>query len=522
MVKDLGVASNRKAAHPQSLRPWLLVALGLCCACGAPDAGPSAGGPDPIVVLLPREPQELDPRFAGDLYGVKVSRLLFASLVRIDPSSLEAIPDLAVSVEIVSPRHYRVVLRQGLRFSDGTPLAAKDVAATYRGVVAPGFGSRYASTYRRIQRIETPSPHVVDFYLDGPHATFITDLELPVMRAQDGQRHVGAVGAAPTVGAGPYVLAERAPGKLELAANPHWHGGRPREPRVTLRVIRDDNTRALRMLAGSGDLILDAIPPLLLPLFEADPRFRVRSVAGVSTAYLGMQTTAPGLSDRRVRRAIALAIDRARIIEHKLGRRAELAQSPIPPGHWAAGRAPARDVFDPAGARRLLGDAGYGEGHRLSLTLRCGSDRFRVSMARAIAAMLARVGIDARVRPSEIATLIADLNRGRFELTLLQLPEVIEPHVLSWFFASDRIPGPGVEGANRWRFESQALDAALERGRRSVERSERVAAYAEVQRILADELPVIPLWHEHVVQVASARAGALPAARNARLDALAR
>ena len=87
------------------------------------------------------------------------------------------------------------------------------------------------------------------------------------------------------------------------------------------------------------------------------------------------------------------------------------------------------------------------------------------------------------VSKSEAATLIADLNEGRFEITLLQVPEVIEPHVLSWFFDSSRIPGPEREGANRWRYENAELDELFERGRTEIELDERRAAYERVQEI---------------------------------------
>ena len=105
------------------------------------------------------------------------------------------------------------------------------------------------------------------------------------------------------------------------------------------------------------------------------------------------------------------------------------------------------------------------------------------------------------MRPSEAATLIADLNKGRFDLTLLQVPEVMEPHVLSWFFDSSRIPGAGSEGANRWRYRNPQLDALLEQGRTTVDRTERKKIYAEVQRMLARDLPVLPLWQPDTVAI---------------------
>jgi len=506
-----------------------MLPLGLLCALSIVALSAACGRPaarrdDAIVVLLPREPEQLDPRYTGDAYGLKLSRLLHASLVKIDPHSLAVGFDLAERVEVVDPLHVHVSLRSGLRFADGSALDADDVVATFRALTDPRVKSRVASTFSRIAEVYAESPSAVMFTLKAPHATFVTDLEMPVLRAEDA--FVPATQGRKLVGAGPYVLAARAPGELELKPNPHWHGGRPRYPHVRFVVIHDDNTRALRLLGNAADLALNTIPPMLAPLFEHRRDFSVRTAPGVGTTYMGLNLTHPQLRDARVRRAIAYALDRASIVRHKLGGRARLAASFVPPGHWAHDPTSNGSAYAPDKARALLDAAGLtprADGTRISLTLRTSSDRFVVSIARAMVGMLREVGIDVEVRPSEGATLLADLARGRFELTFLQIPEVFEPHVLSWFFGSDHIPEPGVrEGANRWRLRSAALDAALERGRVTSVPAERLAAYIEAQRILAEELPVIPLWHEDVVAVTSERLSDYRVPRDARFGTLAR
>ncbi|UCH28544.1 MAG: ABC transporter substrate-binding protein, partial [Myxococcales bacterium] len=341
--------------------------------------------------------------------------------------------------------------------------------------------------------------------LHEPHATFLTDLELPIVRSEDAHRRVATPEEPFPVGAGPYRLVGRDPGVLELRANPYWHRGAPTYPSLRLVVIRDDNTRALRMLAGQGDLAIASIPPLLLPMFQDDERFETRSAAGISTMYLGFQTRSPKLTDVRVRRAIAHAIDRNLLVRSKYHGLARVTESWIPEGHWANVDDLPTLAFDPDRARALLDEAGFpdppGDDPRMSLVLRTTSERFRQSVARAIAAMLRDVGVEVDVRPSEAATLIADLNRGRFEITLLEVPEVIEPHVLSWFFDSSRIPGPQSEGANRWRYGNEELDALFELGRTRIERAQRQAAYEQVQRVLARDIPVLPLWQPNTVAV---------------------
>ena len=477
-----------------------------------------------MALLLPRDVQQLDPRFVGDAYGLKLSRLIFASLMRIDPQGLEPVPDLAQEVRMVSDVEYQIKLRPNLRFSDGSVLDAEDVVATYHSIVDPQLHARYASTYQRIREVSAIDPLTVSFRLTGPHASFLSDLELPIMRAEDAHRHLPLEAVGP-IGAGPYVLAHRQPGSLRFEANPYWYNGAPRVPRIHMLVVRDDNTRALRLLSGAADYTLNGVPPELLPLFTREKGFVVESADGIGTTFLGINTQAAGLNDVRVRRALALAVDRRALIAAKFHGRAELAASLVPNGHWAYASDLPSYGFDPAAARALLDQAGLvgkGDGPRAHWVLRCSSERFRVSIARAIAAMLADIGIQVRVQPSEMATLLSDLDRGHFELTLLQFPEVIEPHVLSWVFASERIPGPGRQGLNRWRFRDAAVDAALERGRRSLTREGRVDAYHAVQFRLAEELPVVPLWHEAVVAVRSQAAPQLRVPRDGRFTTLAR
>ena len=477
----------------------ILAVLVSCVSC----KGTANDVSDALVLVLPRDAEQLDPRFVSDPYGLRVSRLLFASLVTIDPRTLEVIPDLAESIETVSPTEYLVRLRPGLRFSDGSTLDAEDVAATFRGLVDPELGSRYANTYARIDSIEVLDPLTVRFKLAEPHATFLTDLEFPVLRRVDSVAKVATPQEPHPVGAGPYRLTKRKAGLLELEANPLWHRGEPIHPRLKLVVIRDDNTRALRLLAGQGDLAIGAIPPLLLPMFDDRAEFETRAAPGISTVYLGFQTEK--LADPRIRRAIAHAIDRNALVQAKYRGLADVSETWIPIGHWAHDDTLHEHEFSPAKARALLDEAGLvdpaGPEPRLRLTLRTTSDRSRQSIARAIAAMLRDVGVDVDVRPSEAATLIADLNKGRFDMTLLQVPEVIEPHVLSWFFDSSRIPGPQNEGANRWRYRNPELDSLFEAGRTTTDLEERAEIYAQVQAILARDLPVLSLWQPQTVAV---------------------
>jgi peptide/nickel transport system substrate-binding protein len=491
---------------------WLALAFVLA-ACAAPPP-PS----DRLLVLLPGEPLEIDPRHVVDAQGLRVSRLLFQGLVSIDPHTLEVRPELAESVEPSEDGLvYSVTLRDGLTFSDGSVLDAEDVRRTYESVTEPDSGSRFADNYRRIARIDTPDARHVIFTLREPHAPFLTDLELPIVRSEDTSSHL-TLGTG-LVSSGPYVVRDVRGRVYDFDARTDWHPGRAAHAALRFVVIRDDNTRALRLLAGAGDVAISSIPPLLVPMFADDPRFVVSSAEGTGTVYVGLELEHPPLDDVRVRRAIAMAIDRAAIAEGKYGGLASIAETWIPEGHWASDADVSLPPFDPAASRALLREAGVAQG--TELVLRCSSDRTRVSTARAIAAMLAEVGLAVEVRPSDTGILLADLDAARFDLALMAVPELLEPHAMARFFESRSIPGGPTGGANRWRFRSVELDAALDRGVHAVAIPERRAAYVDVQRILARELPVVPIVHERVVVVSSARAAVAEAPRDGRYAFLA-
>jgi len=504
---------SRRKFERRNARPRLIVALltaALAAACARTPERPV----EATVVLLPRDPDELDPRYVADAYGLKISRLLYASLVTLDPDTARPVPDLAEEIALVSPTEYRVVLRPGLHFADGAPLEAEDVVQTFLALKDKGVGSRYRSTYERIVAVHADDARTVRFVLDAPHAPFLTDLEVPVLK-----RNEAFARATLPTGAGPYRLAWRNGAELSLVYNPHYHG--PVEGAHELRfvVVHDENTRALRLLAGGGDLAQNVLSPLLVPMFER-PGFSVLRAPGPSTSYVGFNLDAPELRDVRVRQAIAHAIDRDTLLREKLGGRGTLASSFVPESHWAYAADTPSYAFDPARARALLAQAGVAL--PLELTLRTTSDRFALSLARALVSMLADVGIALNLRPSETATLLADLARGRFELTLMQMPELFEPHVLNWFFASERIPDPPKrEGGNRFRLRSSELDALIEAGRAETELSRRASIYARAQHLLARELPVVPLWHEDVVSVVADRLHSYRAPRDGRFANLA-
>ncbi|HWM84411.1 MAG TPA: ABC transporter substrate-binding protein, partial [Kofleriaceae bacterium] len=359
----------------------------------------------------------------------------------------------------------------------------------------------------RFERVEALDERRVRFHLVQPVATIITDLEFGIVSRRAAGRS-GRFRGGRVIGAGPYLVESYHPEDVRLRRNPNWGFAPPHTERIRARVVRDANARALMLVGGSADLTQNTIRIDLVDDLAEKPRVEVATGPGPTLTYLMMNGRDPLLRDVRVRRAIALAIDRERVLRSKLDGRAVLATGLLPPGHWAyEGRV---DTYhrDLVRAGRLLDAAGYpdpdGQGGRprMRLTYKTSSDQFRVALARVWAAQLGEVGIAVEVQSFEFTTVFADYKKGNYQLGSMQTAAITEPDYLYTYFHSSRIPSERDPNAqNRWRFHDPRVDELTELGRRTLDRGRRRAQYAEVQQILAREVPIIPLWHEHNVAV---------------------
>jgi peptide/nickel transport system substrate-binding protein len=326
----------------------------------------------------------------------------------------------------------------------------------------------------------------------------LTDLELPVLRAEQAWLPPSPDGTLD--GLGPFAVARASRGEVNLV--PADGGALPRPSRaVTLRTVHDENARALRLEAGRADVALNLVSPTLLPALAADPHLSVTARPGANLTYMVVQEERAALSDRRVRQAISLGIDRALLCATLFDSRALPAGGLIAPSHWAhAGTPPL--PFDPARGRALLSQASVGPLH---LTLLTSTDRLRVDVARTMAQELEDEGVHVEVVSLELGTMIARLNAGEFDLAVLQLPEMTEPNVLRHFLHGGFVPP---SGANRGRVHDPELDALLDEGDAAVDTSARRSIYERLEAHERALMHIIPLFYEDQVAVTSSRARA--------------
>jgi peptide/nickel transport system substrate-binding protein len=459
------------------------------------DGHGAKGGDKPLEMLVASDAETLDPRYSTDSVGLRVTRLLHAGLVRLDPDSLEPKPYAAKSWRWRDGLTLEVTLRDDVRFHSGARLRAADVVATLRAFTSPKVGSRHARMVEAIAGAEAEGEHVVVVRLAREHATLLTDLELPILRADQAEGPPAPDGALD--GLGPYSVARPTRGDLLLV--PAEGGVLPRPAHaVELRTVHDENARALRLEAGRADVALNQVSPTLLPALAAAPGLAVASRPGANLSYVVVNESHGALGQPDVRQGISLSIDRARICRTLFDGRAQPASGLLPPSSWAYAEAPPLP-YDRQQAQVLLGHAGQ----PWHLTILTSTERLRGDVARFVAQGLTDLGIDAQVVPLELGTMIARLDAGDFDLALLHLPELTEPNVLRHFLHSRFIPPAG---GNRGRVIDPLLDEALDAGDRTMDPRARRILYAHVERLNRDAMHWIPLWVEDQVTVTSVRA----------------
>ncbi len=482
---------------------WAGIPLLLCtlafCGCGA--ASPT--NPNVIVASLTTGPNNLDARIGTDDSSQKLHDLIYDNLVELD-EHLRVVPRLAERLDHPDPLTYVVTLRQGVRFHNGRELTADDVVFTYGCMLDPDFVSAKKGGYRELASIVARDKYTVVFNLKTPFESFPINMNvLPIVPAGSGpelREH--------PIGTGPYrFIRYDVDDKVELQAFADYYGGRPRNDGLVLRIVPDEVMRGLELRKGTIDLVVNDVSPDIVHQLRHEASLQTIEAPGVDYQYIGVNLNDPILSDVRVRRALAYAVNRQAIVDYLRRGLAAPSIGMLPPTSWAFSADAESFEFAPEKARALLDDAGYpdadgdGPGVRLSLTLKVSNIEFNRLQSTVIQQDLRGVGIALDIRTYEFATLYADVLSGAFQLFTLQWTggSLADPDILRRVFHSGQVPPVGF---NRGRYRNAEVDALLDRASSSTSEDERLGLFRHVQNIVARDVPYISLWYKTNVAVA--------------------
>ena len=482
--------------HLQGLRSAVrrFISALFCCLLLSPLFSCSAK-PDPntLVMIIESSPTNLDPRVGLDAQSERIDSLIFDDLLS-RGDDLNVAPGLAESWDIPDPLTYVFHLHHGVKFHDGRPLTSRDVKWTFDSLLQGKIRSTKTANYRFVDHIDAVDDYTVVFHLKEPEAPFLWNIS------------DGAIGIVPDgsgnemtrnpIGSGPFkFVSAETDREVVIERNDGYWGEKVKLARVRFAIVPDATTQALELRKGSGDIAINSLTADTVLTLQHESSLAVELGRGTEVQYLGFNLRDPILKDVRVRQAIAYALDRSPMIEYLWRGQAQPARSVLPPQSWAYnGDVPAY-AHDPDKANTLLDAAGYPvrDGVRFHITMKTSTNESTRLMVAVIQQQLREVGIVLDIRSFEPATFLADVVHGAFQMYGLRwIGGNEDPDIFEYVFHSSKFPP---NGANRGFYSNPKLDALVDRARREVDPNVRKPLYAEVQRILADDLPYINLWY---------------------------
>lgn len=449
--------------------------------------------------------ETLDPAFASGVDTGAMVAKLYDGLMRYDYESTDVVPNLAESVDVNDDATvFTFTLHDGVTFHDGEPLTASDVKYSFERVLDPataspltwvledagivGIEEFVSGSADGVSGIEVVDDLTVRITLSAPYAMFLHHLAMPatsiVPEHVASQLGEGEDLSSNPVGTGPFSLGERLrDSHLDLVANEDYFAGRPSIDGVHYRIITDPLIAWEEFNAGNLDV--SGIPSALFLDVVDDPQYAdvIQTTDELAVYYFAFNQRIEELKDVRVRRAIAMAIDRQAIIDGPYNGTDALANAPIPPG--LAGYDPSIEAipYDPEGARELLAEAGYPDGFEMEIW----STRAETTIAvnELIQFFLSEVGITATINQVDFGVLIENAIAGR-----------APAFYLSWFADyADAYnflhPLYVASGAERYGYSNPRVAELLEQAKTMASLEDRVPLYEEAQRLIVEDVPVV-------------------------------
>jgi peptide/nickel transport system substrate-binding protein len=474
--------------------------------------------------------RSLDPYAGRETFQRGFDANIYEPLVR-RGRDLALEPALAESWKAEAPDRWRFVLRRGAVFQDGTPLTADDVLFSLARARAPG--SKIAGVVATIKEARAIDARTVELVTNGPDPLLLGKLsEWPIMSRQWCETHDVTVpadlarsednyAADHADGTGPFMVEERVPDqRTVLVPNPRWWDQREHNlDRVIFTPLADPNALVAGLESGTLDMIYD-VPPQEVDRIAARPGFRIIERPGLTTVFLGfdewrgelLESNVKGRNpfrDRRVREAVASAIDERAIIAKVMRGHASPAGLLVPPEVEGYDRAlDTRAPYDRAQARRLLAAAGYPNGFETGMD--CPTDRYvnDAAVCAEIVSMLAQAGIRVHLLAQPRAGFFAKImppapqgNQTSFFLMGWTAQSYDAASVLD-NLAATRDPDRQLGNFNIAGYSSAKLDALLARIRVDTDSRARRALLRDALALLKSDVAYIPLYRQDVVWAA--------------------
>jgi peptide/nickel transport system substrate-binding protein len=464
----------------------------------------------------------LDPHSQNEGPTTAMAQHIYDPLIQRGPD-LVKVPNLALSWKAVAPDVWEFKLRPNVTFSDGTPFTAEDVIFSFQRAMAPS--SDFKTYLTSIKEVKAPDPLTIHFVTNGPNPILpdqLTNIFIVskawaekhnVTKPQSYKDKEETYAVRNAMGTGPYMVKQRDPDiKTVLVKNPNYWGKaewKDYPDEMVYTPIKEPATRVAALISGQLDFVLD------IPLQDVG---RVKSTAGLKTIetaqvrsiFFGFDVASPELkysdvkgknpfADKRVRQAMYQVIDinavRAKVMR---GFAAPAGLITSPGVHGWTKQLDERLALDVAGAKKLMAEAGYPNGFKV--TLDCPNDRYNndEGICQALVGMVAQIGVtvDLQARSKTLHFPKLQKKDSSFFLLGWGVPTLDSHYVLSFLYQTN-------DGkAGTWNFTGYTnpkVDALTNGMLQEIDLKKRNAQIAEAWSIVRDDIVYLPIHHQVIV-----------------------
>lgn len=491
----------------------------LCAGCGPRETAVSLGDREQVLHWgNMTEPTDLDPQIITSEQDFNIAMALFEGLTAYDPKDMHPVPGVAERWETSADGlTWTFHLRPNAKWSTGDPVTAADFVYAFRRMLTPALGAEYAYMLYHLKNAEAYNAgKLTDFNQVGVKAadehTLVLTLWHPVPYLPTLAAHVswspvhratiekfGAIDRRGTpwtrpgnlVGNGAFVLTEWKPNQyIRLVRSPtYWDSAAVKLHEVYLYPISDASTENAAFRTGQLH-VTTQVPIARIAEYKRANSPELWQVPILGTYFFRLNVTKPPLNDARVRRALALAIDRNQIVTDVM-RGGEKAAERLTPSNTAGFTAPSRIRFDPAAARQLLAEAGYPSGRGFPhLELCFNTSEANRSVAEAVQQMwrknlgidIALINLEAKVQEDAMRQLNYQIARYAW------IADYPDPSAFLELMASD-------SGNNQTGWRNDEYDELIRRAQMAKSNDERYRYFERCEQILADEMPIVPVYY---------------------------
>ena len=488
----------------------VLAALALCTAATAQE----------LRLGVAAEPTSMDPHFHNLTPNNSMLSHIFEYLVDQDERQ-RLQPGLAESWKAIDDTTWEFKLRRNVKFHDGTPFTADDVLFSFeRAPNVEGSPSSFG-IYAKGKTLTKVDDHTVHIKTAAPYPLMPNDVSqifIISKKHATGAKTTDFNSGKAAVGTGPFRYVEYTPGnRIVMQRNESYWGTKPHWARVVFRGIKSDPSRVAALLAGDVDLI-DEVPATDMERLKKDPKLTIAQTVSNRIIYLHLdhfRDDSPfvkakdggairnPLRDRRVRTAVSKMIDRDAIVSRVMEGQAVKAGQLLPDGFFGVSKKLKPVAYDPAGAKKLLAEAGVPNGFRL--TIHSPNDRYPndAKIAEAVGQMLTRNGIDTQVVTMTQGVFFREASTGspdkgpKFSFILVGwgsgTGEASSPlKSLLATFSREKGMGP----SNRGRYSNPEVDKLINEALATVDDAKRQDLLARATEVAIEDVGIIPLHYQ--------------------------